>query len=66
MKRMSIAEQTLKKQIDAIYEKLRGVRFEISKLREQEVVYTSMVADIEMEQHRLYKQRTAASERVNP
>lgn len=63
MKRISIAEQTLKKQIDSIYAKLAAVRFEISKLREQEAVYTSMVADIETEQHRLHKQRESSSER---
>lgn len=64
MKRMSIAEQTLKKQIDLLYNKRADVRQEIGKLQEQETVYTSMIFDIETEQSRLRIIRTAASERI--
>ena len=53
MKRMSIAEQTLKKQIDLLYYKRAEVLQEIAKLQEQETVYTSMIFDIETEQQRL-------------
>lgn len=63
MKRMSIAEQTLKKQIDLLYLKREAVRQEIGKLQEQETVYTSMIFDIETEQGRLRTLRESSSER---
>ena len=66
MKRMSIAESTLKKQIDLLYEKSKDVGYEIALLVEQQRVYQMMITDLETEQSRLRTQRTTASERVNP
>lgn len=66
MKRISIAEQTLKKQIDALYARREVMTREIEKLVAEDRVYKSMILDLETEQSRLQAQRIAASERVNP
>lgn len=66
MKRTSIAEQTLKKQIDLLYLKRADVLQEISKLQEQETVYTSMIFDIETEQQRLRAIREADLRKPKP
>jgi len=66
MKRMSIAEQTLKKQIDLLYHKRADVLREISTLQEQETFYTSMIFDIETEQQRLRTIREINSDLRKP
>lgn len=66
MKRMSIAEQTLKKQIDLLYHKRADVLQEIGKLQEQETVYTSMIFNLETEQLRLRTIREANSDLRKP
>lgn len=66
MKRMSIAEQTLKKQIEHVYIKWRALNHEIEMLKKQGEIYNNMILDLETEQSRLRAARTTASERVNP
>lgn len=66
MKRISIAEQTLKKQIEHFYHLQRAVHTQISLLREQVTVYDRAILDLESEMDRLRKQREDASIKNKP
>lgn len=63
MKRISIAEQTLKKQIDLAYLRMQSVDRDIEHLGAQRTVYQQTILDLETEQSRLRAQREFASER---
>lgn len=53
MKRISIAEQTLKKQIEMAYARIGSVQHEIDTLSAQKHVYQQIILDLETEQIRL-------------
>ena len=61
MKRISIAEQTLKKQIEQCRKQRDFIFTEIEKLKAQADTYFKMIDVMETEQDRLRKQREAAS-----
>jgi uncharacterized coiled-coil DUF342 family protein len=66
MKRISIAESTLKHQIDAFSHRRREINYQIDLLRQQIATYDKAIFDLETEQDRLRKQREPASTRNKP
>lgn len=66
MKRTSIAETTLKKQIAYCDEQIAAINRHIEAFNMQRKTYTDMRANLFNEQTRLRDQRAAASERANP
>ena len=63
MKRISIAEQTLKKQIDHFYTRRAQVDHQIDLLAEQRAVYNQSILDLETEQSRLRTAREQSNKR---
>lgn len=63
MKRMSIAESTLKKQIDHVYLCMKQIDRDIERLNDQRMVYYTMITDLETEQTRLQAAWELASAR---
>lgn len=63
MTRTSIAELTLKKQIEHNYARMTQLDHEISLMAAQRAVYQQSITDLETEQLRLRTQRESASAR---
>jgi chromosome segregation ATPase len=66
MKRISIAESTLKAQIEAFYARREAITHQIDLLREQALTYDRAIVDLETEVQRLRVQRELASVRNKP
>ena len=64
MKRMSIAEQTLKKQIEEIETRIRGFVNQQNAIHDRLMALSDIKAQLEREMHRLRTAREKASDRV--